>query len=226
MMYHFFACLRTFHPLTMHLKVKDLNKSFASCNLYSCPFGKGAAVWRRHHGLKYLTGSMINMQCQCNKPQQYGAMKNHLQKESSNFMLHKGINMYLSACTKNLQHYQQFYAERDSCRVTIHSYKSKGNRLPSKFSDSEEETSHNSDEDYNDLRVPLSDKLPNTINVSIPIQPDSRTSSKVVGDVTEGGVTPIAKEMNDNVVLNKMGTISKNCSKGNADDILVEKNTV
>ena len=69
MMYHFFACLRTFHPLTMHLKVKDFNKSFASCNFYSCPFGKGAEKWRRHHGLKYLTGSMLNMQCQCNKPQ-------------------------------------------------------------------------------------------------------------------------------------------------------------
>ena len=72
--------------------------------------------------------------------------------------------------------------------------------------------------------MPLSDKLPNTINVSIPIQPVSRTSSKVVSDVTEGRVTPIAKEKNNNVVLNKMGTISKKCSKGNADEIMIEKN--
>ena len=175
MMYHFFACLRTFHPLTMHLKVKDFTKSFPSCNFFSCPFGKGAAKWRKHHGLKFLTGTTINMACNYRKPQQYGAIKSHFQKDSSNFKLHIAVNVYLSACTKNLQHYQQFYAERDSYRVMIHSFKSRGNRLPSKFSDSEEESSRGSEEDYNDLTIPVSDKLPDMINVSIPIQPETRT---------------------------------------------------
>ena len=102
MMYHFFACLRTFHLLTLHLKTKEYTKHYPRSCFYSCPFGRGAQIWRNHYNLKYLTGSTLNITCQCNKPQQFAATKSHLNREQSNFDLHQGVSIYLSECTKKL----------------------------------------------------------------------------------------------------------------------------
>ena len=50
----FFCCLRTYHPLTLHLKVRNFDKLYHKCCFYSCPFGKGAKLWRIHHGIDYF----------------------------------------------------------------------------------------------------------------------------------------------------------------------------
>ena len=42
---YFFCCLRTFHPLTLHLKVKGFVDKYPNVSMYSCPFSRGALNW-------------------------------------------------------------------------------------------------------------------------------------------------------------------------------------
>ena len=113
MMYHFFACLLTFHPLTMSLKTRDFTKIYSTACMTSCPFGRGAEIWREHYGLKYLTGKIINVQCSCNKPQQFAAMKYHLQREDDNFYLHQSVHKYLHECQRNLAKHYSFWIDQE-----------------------------------------------------------------------------------------------------------------
>ena len=70
-MYHFFGCLRTFYPLTMHMKTKDFWTTYTKAGIYSCPLGKGACRWRNYHNIDYFnsrTEDFIDLTCLCCKP--------------------------------------------------------------------------------------------------------------------------------------------------------------
>ena len=122
----------------MSFKTRDFITTYPAACMTSCPFGRGASRWREHYGLKFLTGNLINVGCSCNKPQQFMAMKSHLQKQSSNFSLHRAVNIYVSEAAKLLSNCESFYIEIDECIATICSLKPNPN-LRGKHSNEEEE---------------------------------------------------------------------------------------
>ena len=103
-MYHFFGCLRTFHPLTMHMKTKGYSTTYTKAAIYNCPLGKGACTWRHYHKIDYFnprTEDHIESTCLCCKPQQLGSLRYHVQMQHDSFNLHKSVYVYLSECKKN-----------------------------------------------------------------------------------------------------------------------------
>ena len=100
----FFCCLRTYHPLTLHLKVKDFEKFFTKSCFYSCPFGKGAKSWRVHHRIDYFGDGVTKVKCNCGKPFQISQLTYHLNSHSNSdtFLFHKAVMHYYKECFAEL----------------------------------------------------------------------------------------------------------------------------
>ena len=109
----FFCCIRTYHPLTLHLKVKDFDKFFTKACFYSCPFGKGAKSWRVHHGIDFFGDDVTKVKCNCGKPFQISQLTYHLNSHSNSdtFLFHKAVMLYYQECYAKLPEMALKYAE-------------------------------------------------------------------------------------------------------------------
>ena len=63
---HYFCCLRTFHPLTMHTRVVGFEEHFNDANLFTCPFGQSASKWRRYYSVEFIVDGKVTKACSCN----------------------------------------------------------------------------------------------------------------------------------------------------------------
>ena len=139
---YFFCCIRTFHPLTLHLKCKDLVKYYPNIALYSCPLGKGAQKWRDHFGLDFLSSRLTNTICNCNKAQQIGSLRSHYCKHNDDVDFHSGVHHYLKYCQQHLPQFAQYTVCEDSdYERSIHLIKSLNNKINLDYSDPDSDAS-------------------------------------------------------------------------------------
>ena len=98
--------------------------TYPQAGIYSCPLGKGALRWRYYHKIDYFnpkTENCIKSTCLCCKPQQLGAVRNHLQIHKDCFNLHKAVYQYLYECEQKLKDHYQYYVDTDSLPTKIRS---------------------------------------------------------------------------------------------------------
>ena len=137
-----FCCLRTFHPLTLHLKCREFKKYYHQAAVYNCPFAGQASRWREYHGLSYLVSGKTAEACSCKKPQQLGSLTTHLARFVSSFHFHAGVHRYLQYCEEHLPNLATKIVIRDgpsSC--TISSVRSVENAMPSMFNSDSDNSS-------------------------------------------------------------------------------------
>ena len=58
----FFKAVRTYYPLTFHLKASKFEKYKGDIKFHSCPFGQIAQLWCRNHGLRFIEHGKIACQ--------------------------------------------------------------------------------------------------------------------------------------------------------------------
>ncbi len=100
----FCNCLRTFHAITIHLKVKGFTISNKTCITSSCPLGKGGKKWRVHHKLERLSDIYSNIYpatiCSKNSPEPSPSVLSHFRKSDCHF--HRALGKYVAYCSENL----------------------------------------------------------------------------------------------------------------------------
>ena len=99
---YFFCCLRTFLPITTHCKVDDFENEYPQIPLYICPFGRGAANWRKRFKLEYLVDGKASEACDCCKADTIAGLRSHLNNYGGMFSLHEAVGQYLEYCDNNL----------------------------------------------------------------------------------------------------------------------------
>ncbi len=96
--------LRTFHAITIQLKVNGFAISNKTCITSSCPLGKGGKKWRVHHKLERLSDIYTNSYpatiCSKNSPEPSPSVLSHFRKSNCHF--HRALGKYVAYCSKYL----------------------------------------------------------------------------------------------------------------------------
>ena len=108
----FFCCLRTFHPLTLHMKVTGFINHYKTFCIFSCPLNKAAESWRTYHGLHFLNeGGDFHINCTCGNVLTGPAIDYHAKNGNDEYSFHKGIKVYYKECFKSLQNVANKYVK-------------------------------------------------------------------------------------------------------------------
>ena len=121
---HFLCSLRTFHPLTMHLKVKDFTKHYPNATIFVCPFGDSAEKWRQFYSVEYITEGKAAESCGYHGETNLTELKNHIDSYIGNFGFHEAAMDYLRYCEEHLPKVAQYVVVKDKDGITIRSVRS------------------------------------------------------------------------------------------------------